>query len=170
VIAIGGCTTGDRNGDLFGSLFGPSHTVETAPAKPARPHAVATVEPAPSAPETDTGAKKRPAPAKRHGFDGERQAAAVPAPADVAPSQPQLIGLTQAETVALLGAPAAQWDRPPAKVWHYQGPGCALDVFFYLDVSRNEFSALRYTAAGADATAATGQNCLNRIHDVAQRK
>jgi hypothetical protein len=71
----------------------------------------------------------------------------------------------------LLGAPSAQWDQPPAKVWHYQGPGCAVDVFFYLDVSRNEFSALRTTAPGTDgANASSGQQCLSRIRDVAQRK
>jgi hypothetical protein len=172
VIAMGGCASSDPNGDFFSRVFGP-HPVETAPAdaKPARPHTAAAVAPAPAAAEAD--AKKRPPAAKRPGpapAEPERQAAAMPAPADVNPPPLKLVGLTQAETVAQLGAPSAQWDRPPAKVWHYQGPDCALDVFFYLDVSRNEFSALRYTAAGADATATTGQTCLNRIRDVAQRK
>ena len=171
VIAMGGCTSSDSSGDVFSRLFGPSHAVETAPA-PARPHAVATVAPPSPAVEADAGAKKRPSTAKRPvATDAERQAAAgVPTPGDLTAPSLKLVGLTQAETVVLLGAPSAQWDRPPAKVWHYQGPDCALDVFFYLDVSRNEFSALRYTTAGADATAATGQNCLNRIRDVAQRK
>ena len=164
VIGLSGCA--DGKGDLFGQLFGPP-PVETAPAdhRAARPHPVAAT-PAP-APVSDAVAKPRP-PAKR---TAPQTAAAMPAPADVAPAPPlKVVGLTQAETVSLLGAPNAQWDRPPAKVWHYQGPDCAIDVFFYLDVSRNEFSALRYTTVGTDATAATSQNCLNRIRDVAQRR
>ena len=148
-------------------LFGPTHEVEVAPTPP--PHPVAAA-PAPVA-ETDPKPKPK-AVAKRPSAPtpADTQTAAAPAPADLAAPPAKLVGLTQAETVSLLGAPSAQWDRPPAKVWHYQGPDCTLDVFFYLDVSRNEFSALRFTAVGADATAATGQHCLNRIRDVAQHK
>ncbi|MBI3516432.1 MAG: hypothetical protein HY060_20565 [Proteobacteria bacterium] len=166
MIGGGGCA--DGKGDLFAQLFGPP-PIETAPAdhKPARAHPVAaTPEPAPAA---DPAAKPRLPAARR--APPPQSAAAMPTPGDVAPPPPlKVVGMTQAETVSLLGAPNAQWDRPPAKVWHYQGPDCAIDVFFYLDVSRNEFSALRYTTVGTDATAATGQNCLNRIRDVAQRR
>jgi hypothetical protein len=169
VIGVGGCAN-DGKGDFFAQLFGPP-PVETAPPdpKPARAHPVAAT-PAP-APPADSPAKPRAA--ARRPAGGERQTAAMPAPnpGDVAaPPALKVVGLTQAETVTMLGAPNAQWDRPPAKVWHYQGPDCAIDVFFYLDVSRNEFSALRYTTVGSDATAATSQNCLNRIRDVAQRR
>jgi len=135
--------------------------------KPAHPAAVATAPSPPAVPQpTQPGAPSRPTPAKR----SPTETAAVPVPADVNPSGPKLIGMTQAETVTLLGPPTAQWDRPPAKVWHYQGPDCAVDVFFYLDVSRNEFSALRYSVNGADPATAGGQLCISRIHEVAQRK
>ena len=150
---------------------------ETAPpATPAPsvppPRPVAT---APSAPDTEAGVKPARPPAKRPSPPSDRDAAAAPTPGDLGAQPLKLIGLTQQETVTLLGTPSAQWDRPPAKVWHYQGPGCAVDVFFYLDVSRNEFSALRTTDAGLDGAAApagqaSGQQCLNRIRDVAQRK
>ena len=169
VIGLGACA--DGKGDLFGQLFGPP-PVETAPAdrKPARAHPVAET-PAPT-PTADAATKPRAPAARRTApTDSRQSAAAVPTPGDVAPPPAlKVVGLTQAETVSVLGAPNAQWDRPPAKVWHYQGPDCAIDVFFYLDVSRNEFSALRYTTVGSDATAATSQNCLNRIRDVAQRR
>ena len=134
--------------------------------KPAHPAAVATAPTPPAVPPTQPSTPSRPPPAKR----SSTETAAVPAPADVNPPGPKLIGMTQAETVTLLGPPTAQWDRPPAKVWHYQGPDCGVDVFFYLDVSRNEFSALRYSVNGADPATAGGQLCISRIHEVAQRK
>jgi hypothetical protein len=159
VIALGGCAeTG-------------APVASAAPSAPPAPHPVA-----PAAPDVEAGVAPGRLPAKRPSPPADQAAAAaLPAPGDVGAHPFQLIGLTQQETVSLLGAPSAQWDRPPAKVWHYQGPDCAVDVFFYLDVSRNEFSALRTTAAGPDgaplpAGQPNGQQCLNRIRDVAQRK
>jgi len=156
VIAAGGCAD--------------THPVEVAPAHPSAAHPPAVA--GPSVPDTEAGVKPGRPPGRRPPADATQSAAiATPVPADLAAQPVKLIGLTEPETVALLGAPSAQWDRPPAKVWRYQGPDCSVDVFFYLDVSRNEFSALRTTAAGADGTVASnGQQCLSRIHDVAQRK
>jgi hypothetical protein len=174
VIALAGCANDSPN-DFFRDLFGPRQVEVAAPSKPTppRPQPVAAT-PAPALepeakPKRPAVKRATPAEAARAG-DTQTAVAAVPAPADFGNQPPQLIGLTQQETVTLLGAPTAQWDRAPARVWHYQGPDCAVDVFFYLDVSRNEFSALRYTAAGADGSASTGQHCLTRIRDVAQRR
>jgi hypothetical protein len=157
MIATGGCS------DLFAS-----HPVEVAP--PAPPPKPPPVSAGPRVPDVEAGVKTPRAAAKRP--SAAPQTAAVPGPADLAPAPVKLIGLTEPETVALLGPPSAQWDRPPAKVWHYQGPDCAVDVFFYLDVSRNQFAALRATAVGPDGAAppTTDLHCLNRIRDVAQRK
>lgn len=165
VITLAGCA------DMFASR--PVEVAAPSPPAP-RPHAVATA-PAPAAePEAKPKrpAAKRPTPAAAEAAraPGDTQTAAVPVPAPADLQAPKVIGLTQQETVSLLGVPSAQWDRPPARVWHYQGPDCAVDVFFYLDLSRNEFSALRYTAAGADGASSPGQTCLTRIRDVAQRK
>jgi hypothetical protein len=173
VIALAGCATDNPN-DFFRDLFGSRPVEVAAPTPPPpRPHPVAaapTPAPEPEAKPKRPVAKKAAPPAETAARVGDTQTA-VATPGDLAGQAPQLIGLTQQETVTLLGAPAAQWDRPPARVWHYQGPDCAVDVFFYLDVSRNEFSALRYTAAGGDAnTPPAGQTCLTRIRDVAQRK
>jgi hypothetical protein len=173
VIALAGCAEGSGNGDFFGRLFA-SRPVEVAPPpdKPVRAHPTASLTP--RAPDVEAGVKPRRQAVKQ---PAASQTAAMPAPTDLDAQPPKLIGLTEQETVSLLGPPNAQWDRPPAKVWHYQGPDCAVDVFFYLDVSRNEFSALRTSATGTDGVtpAATGgqpngQQCLSRIRDVAQRK
>jgi len=148
----------------------PVDTAEPPSAPPAP-----AVAAGPSTPDVEAGVKPS-RPVKRATLPAESQsAAAVPAPADLGAQPLKLIGLTQQETATLLGTPSAQWDRPPARVWHYQGPDCAVDVFFYLDVSRNEFSALRTTVAGTDgapqsSSQPSGQQCLSRIRDVAQRK
>ncbi len=140
------------------------------------PAPAAAVTTGPSTPDIEVGVKPSRSVVKRAVPPADSQSAvAAPAPADLAARPLKLIGLTQQETVTLLGTPSAQWDRPPAKVWHYQGLGCTVDVFFYLDVSRNEFSALRTTVAGSDGAPLpngqpSGQQCLSRIRDVAQRK
>ncbi|MBV8166983.1 MAG: hypothetical protein JO021_09340 [Alphaproteobacteria bacterium] len=175
MIALAGCATDNPN-DFFRDLFGSRPVEVAAPTPPPHPHPVAATPAATQEPEAKPKrpVAKKAAPASEtaaRAGDTQTAVAAAPTQGDLAGQAPQLIGLTQQETVTLLGAPAAQWDRPPARVWHYQGPDCAVDVFFYLDVSRNEFSALRYTAAGGDAAAQpAGQTCLTRIRDVAQRK
>jgi len=154
VLAAGGCS----------DLFAPPPVEVASPAAKPPPKPLA----GPRVPDVEAGVRTPPPPRRA----APAQTAAVPAPADLAPAPVKLIGLTEPETAALLGAPSAQWDRPPAKVWHYLGPDCAVDVFFYLDVGRNEFAVLRATAVGADGTAqpTSDLHCLNRIRDVAQRK
>lgn len=92
----------------------------------------------------------------------------------VPPAQLKLIGLSRGDAESLLGPPAAEAERSPAKVWQYRAADCTIDVYFYLDVARNEFYALHYEARGpqtaAGGTAAVGRSeaadrCLRRIHD-----
>jgi hypothetical protein len=117
------------------------------------------------------------APASSSATDPARttRLAPAPAPRPAAPAAPdlKLVGLSQAETEALIGPPASSVDRPPAKVWQYRVRECALDVYFYLDVGRNEFYALHYDIpAPTSASASTGANppdaadrCLRRIYN-----
>lgn len=85
-------------------------------------------------------------------------------PAGPARGEPiDIIGLSQAETAGLLGMPKAERDMAPARVWRYETADCALDVFFYLDVSHNEFLALQYSEPGKSAFEATGWDCLQEI-------
>ncbi len=101
----------------------------------------------------------------------------APAPPPRPAPQPlpelKVVGLSQPETETLLGPPTTASDRPPAKVWEYRIPDCALDVYFYLDVGRNAFYALHYdsptlNSSGASATVSVpdaADRCLRRIYN-----
>lgn len=87
----------------------------------------------------------------------------------------KLVGLSRNETVALLGLPTGESERSPAKVWQYLAGDCTVDIYFYLDVARNDFYALHYEARAPVAGAGSAVNgapaaewCLRRVHD-AQR-
>lgn len=169
-LLIGGCAASgnDPVAGYFRELFGP-HEVQTAPpAAQAHGHVAASGTGAAPADPNATRAR-RPAAKPRQTPPPEAPQSA-PADQGAPDSSLKLIGLTQNETAALLGPPSAQWERPPAKVWHYQGPDCTLDIFFYLDLSRNEFSALHFAAAGPEGAAPPNQQCVSRIRDVAQHK
>lgn len=56
----------------------------------------------------------------------------------------RLIGLSLVEAEALLGEPALQDEKPPAKVWTYNAQSCVLSIFFYADISTKDFRALTY--------------------------
>ncbi|HJS33625.1 MAG TPA: hypothetical protein VJ924_16650, partial [Alphaproteobacteria bacterium] len=109
----------------------------------------------------------------------QRQTVARPPPSPVTPPAPtppqpgiKLVGLSQPETAEILGQPAQESDAAPAKVWRYRASECVLDVYFYLDVQRNGFYALHYTAygaAGAQLAAAAAspeaERCVRQVHD-----
>jgi hypothetical protein len=104
-----------------------------------------------------------------------RAARAVPPPTPRPAPLPEVkvVGLSQAETETLLGTPAVQSERPPAKVWQYRTGDCAVDIYFYLDVGRNAFYALHYdspalTSSGAQITASAtdaADRCLRRVYN-----
>jgi hypothetical protein len=124
-----------------------------------------SVAPRPAAPPA-TRQAARPAP--------ETGIRTAPSPA----VEIKLVGLSEEETIVLLGQPAAESDAAPAKLWEYRGRDCVLDVYFYLDVSRNGFYALHYAARGASAAptrtaptpTADGDRCLRRIYDDKRRR
>lgn len=76
----------------------------------------------------------------------------------------RLIGLSLVETEALLGEPALQDEKPPAKVWTYNAQSCVLSIFFYADISTRDFRALTYEirqekeARHEEASTAENQN------------
>lgn len=81
--------------------------------------------------------------------------------------EPALVGASRAEALALLGAPMDIRDATPAKVWAYRDRKgeCEVDVYFYLDVSRNDFFALHYDVrrTGAAVTGNGAAHCLEQI-------
>lgn len=132
----------------------------------------------PAAGAPDAQRRQASPPASAAGNGATRTALArppTPRPDPPTPPAPlKLIGLSRGEAESLLGPPAAEAERSPAKVWQYRAADCTVDVYFYLDVARNEFYALHYEARGpqtaAGGTAAIGRSeaadrCLRRIHD-----
>jgi hypothetical protein len=83
---------------------------------------------------------------------------------------PQIVGLTEVALLGTLGRPDELQDAPPAKVWHYRGSGCELDIFLYLDVARNRFHALQYNVKPPHDTPAARDMCLMRLREDAAKR
>ena len=133
--------------------------------------APAAEQPLPPAPKPRPPARvaRLPAPAER----------TPPAPAAQPPQQPEpapemaaplpeikLVGMSRGEAASLLGAPSEERDAAPAKIWKFSAGECAVDVYFYLDVKRNDFYALHYNVQDRNG-ATTGEaadRCLQRIY------
>ncbi|HEX6979343.1 MAG TPA: hypothetical protein VF342_08585 [Alphaproteobacteria bacterium] len=117
------------------------------------------------APEPEPTAERQ-TPKPRHA----PRAARLPKPTErpeVPRPEPALVGASRAEALALLGAPMDIRDAAPAKVWEYRDRKgeCEVDVYFYLDVSRNEFFALHYDVrrTGTVVTGNGATRCLEQI-------
>lgn len=108
--------------------------------------------PAPIAPGQGTGSAPVPVPPA----PGSEDVASLKDPG-------QLIGLDLAAITHLLGQPAAQSDRPPAKVWSYNGDGCSLRVFVYPDINTRLFRALTYDIQGTDGTPVAKRRCFTGL-------
>jgi len=91
-----------------------------------------------------------------------------PQPAETMLPLPEikLVGMSRGETQTLLGTPSEERDSAPAKIWKFAAGECAVDVYFYLDVKRNDFYALHYNVQDRNG-ATTGEaadRCLQRIY------
>jgi hypothetical protein len=88
-----------------------------------------------------------------------RVAAAPPAPA-ARPFERTLAGLGTRETAALLGTPSATEDRAPARVWRYDREGCALRVFFFMDMTSHAFRALSFDMTTTQEARDDNEQCF----------
>ena len=79
------------------------------------------------------------------------------------PDPKALVGLDFAQTEHLLGQPAKQEEKPPAKVWTYNGTECDLTIFFYADINTRVFRALTYEFKHHQATEGTDDQCLAQL-------
>lgn len=130
---------------------------EQARSAPTQP-AVRQPEPEPEKPAQPATAAKQPE---------------QPAPADeIVYRAAELVGKSQTEVTALIGAPARVEQRAASTVWTYRSDECGLDVFFFLDMATSDARVLTVesttdlatdagasatgTAAAQDATAADG--------------
>ena len=98
--------------------------------------------------------------------DAKAPPAAVPLP-QLKPRDDlvDLVGYSEGEALALLGRPQRKEEEPPAKVWRYVNNSCVVDVYFYLDVSRNTFHVLHYAAPDDTLPEALVQQCLRSVRD-----
>jgi hypothetical protein len=86
------------------------------------------------------------------------------------PPRPQLdlqslIGRGEQDIAAVLGEPRQVRNDPPAMVWDYQANGCAMSLFFYLDLKSQDFRTLAYNFESGGATDGAKQLCVNRIQE-----
>lgn len=77
----------------------------------------------------------------------------------------EVVGLTEEETVTLLGEPAWRTWRPPSRVLRYASQDCAVDIYFYLDVKKDMFQALQMRAPDAKLDDAALKSCLGKVRD-----
>lgn len=131
------------------------------PAAPAKPQAptnrpTAVVGPPPARPSTKptpelNALRPSPRPIPEH------DSAAVPGP-------PKLLGLSEDETVGLLGRPTEETMQPPGKVWIYRAAGCQLSVHLFPDMEKGGFYALDYAADGSRDL------CLGKVAGEARKR
>ncbi len=110
--------------------------LRSAPTQPA----VQPNKPEEEKPKKTVSASKQPDPANL-----------VPTEAAPVYSAAELVGKSQSEVSALIGAPAQVEQRAASTVWSYRGESCGLDVFFFLDMSTSDERVLTVESR-ADAT------------------
>jgi hypothetical protein len=101
-----------------------------------------------------------------------QRTARLPPPPERPASQPlpgpeiKLVGVSREQAETLLGSPAEQREAAPAKIWQYRAGDCVVDVYFYLDVARNDFFALHYDVRSESAAVGgeAAERCLQRIY------
>jgi hypothetical protein len=80
----------------------------------------------------------------------------------------KLVGMSRGEATTTLGAPAEERDAAPAKIWKYAAAECSVELYFYLDVARNDFYALHYNVHDINGNGAmvgeAADRCLQRIY------
>ena len=78
-----------------------------------------------------------------------------------------LIGLKPAQAIASLGNPATVVERSPSMVWRYNAKGCALDLFFYMDLGANAFRVLAYEFKAGASPRRAADTCVTRFRAAA---
>ncbi len=78
-----------------------------------------------------------------------------------------LIGLKPAQAIASLGNPATVVERSPSMVWRYNAKGCALDLFFYMDLGDNAFRVLAYDMKAGTPSVVAARACLGQFRAAA---
>lgn len=91
----------------------------------------------------------------------ERKPDTLAARPDLDPER--IIGLSTTQAKSLLGQPALEDERPPAKIWTYNAKACVLSIFFYPDINTRVFQALTYEFNEEAKTDAAKRRCLEEL-------
>ena len=115
----------------------------------------APTQPAVPRPQEVVADKKQKAPSTASKQPVPEPPVEEPAPAAVPVHMAsELMGKSEAEVTALMGAPAKVEQRAASTVWVYQGSDCSLDVFFFLDMATSDERVLTVAPTAESATAA----------------
>jgi hypothetical protein len=71
-----------------------------------------------------------------------------------------LVGMTEGETLILLGHPGRVEETPPAKIWQYTNDRCVLRVHLFMEMSSRDFRTLTYELTSMDQQPDVDQQCL----------
>ena len=74
-----------------------------------------------------------------------------------------LIGLDQPQIESLLGAPERRAEAAPARIWHYDGRNCVLEIYFYLDLKSQVMRALHYEVKSNEPSEPTRERCFSDL-------
>jgi hypothetical protein len=127
---------------------------------PAPPPPETAAAPEPPAPPPPPPPEPAPLPAQKPAQVAATAPIAAPPPG---PDPKELVGLDFGQTQHLLGKPSKQEEKPPAKVWVYDGTNCDLTIFFYADINTQQFRALTYEIKHHQATEGTDDQCLAQL-------
>ena len=81
-----------------------------------------------------------------------------------------LVGKSETELRAMLGAPTSEEDRPPGKLWRYRDGQCTLVVQLYPDVQTKQFGTLAYEVKSDDNTDEGKRVCTAQLQSRAQTR
>ena len=81
-----------------------------------------------------------------------------------------LIGKSEAELRAMLGAPTSEEDRPPGKRWRYRDGQCTLVLQLYPDIKTRQFGTLGYEVTSDDNTNEGKRVCMAQLQTRAQAR
>lgn len=74
-----------------------------------------------------------------------------------------LVGYDEQNVTQLLGEPNRREDDPPAQVWHYASENCALDLYFYMELSTRTYRVLSYEVTSDHDARDVQQQCISEL-------
>lgn len=153
ILLVSGCAQPVERDDARMSTT--PEQVRRAPTQPALPRPQEVVA---EKKQKSTAATKQPE--AEVAPDQAEQPATPPVPVY---SADELMGKSEAEVTALMGAPARVEQRAASTVWVYQSGDCGLDVFFFLDMATSDERVLTIAPTAESASAAASAAAAEQL-------